>query len=78
MPEFSNRDPLAPAFWDERFDRRFTPWDRGEAPAELREFVAQTPGPLSVLAPGCGAAYELELMLEAASHAAEMLFVPAL
>jgi len=65
MPDFSNRDPLAPAFWDERFDRRFTPWDRGGAPAELREFVARAPKPYSVLAPGCGAAYELALMLEA-------------
>jgi hypothetical protein len=65
MPEFAHRDPLAPAFWDERFDRQFTPWDRGGAPAELRDFVARSPRPLSVLAPGCGAAYELALMLEA-------------
>jgi hypothetical protein len=43
VPDFSNRDPLAPAFWDERFDRQFTPWDRGGAPAELRDFVAQSP-----------------------------------
>jgi hypothetical protein len=65
MPDFAHRDPLAPAFWDERFDRQFTPWDRGGAPAELREFVAQSPQPCSALVPGCGAAYELALMLEA-------------
>ncbi|MGJ7916009.1 methyltransferase domain-containing protein [Massilia sp. LXY-6] len=65
MPDFSSRDPLAPAFWDERFDKQFTPWDRGGAPAELRDFVAQAPRPLTALAPGCGSAWELALMLDA-------------
>jgi hypothetical protein len=72
MPVFSSRDPLAPAFWDERFERAFTPWDRGGAPAELRAFVAQAQDPLSVagqppavLLPGCGSAHELALMLDA-------------
>jgi SAM-dependent methyltransferase len=72
MPEFASRDPLAPAFWDERFDKQFTPWDRGAAPPELRDFVAGAQGPMSaagqppaVLLPGCGSAYELALMLDA-------------
>jgi SAM-dependent methyltransferase len=77
MPEFSSRDPLAPAFWDERFDREFTPWDRGGAPAELRAFVANTPKRLSVLAPGCGSAYELALMLDAGWDATAIDFSPA-
>jgi SAM-dependent methyltransferase len=76
MPEFAIRDPLAPAFWDERFDKQFTPWDRGAAPAELRAFVAQTPAPLTVLAPGCGSAYELALMLEAGWDATAIDFSP--
>jgi SAM-dependent methyltransferase len=76
VTEFSSRDPLAPAFWDERFDREFTPWDRGGAPAELRAFVAQAPAPLSVLAPGCGSAYELTLMLEAGWDATAIDFSP--
>jgi SAM-dependent methyltransferase len=76
MPEFSSRDPLAPAFWDERFDKQFTPWDRGGAPAELRAFVAQSSSPLSVLVPGCGAAYELALMLEAGWNATAIDFSP--
>lgn len=64
-PDFASRDPLSPTFWDERFERAFTPWDRGGAPRELREFVAAAPGPRCVLAPGCGSAYELTLMLGA-------------
>jgi SAM-dependent methyltransferase len=76
MPEFSSRDPLAPAFWDERFERQFTPWDRGGASAELRAFVAQAPAPLSVLLPGCGSAYELALMLEAGWDATAIDFSP--
>jgi hypothetical protein len=84
VPDFSNRDPLAPAFWDERFDRQFTPWDRGGAPAELRDFVAQSPvfapvagQPPAVLLPGCGSAYELALMLEAGWDATAIDFSPA-
>jgi SAM-dependent methyltransferase len=80
MPDFANRDPLAPAFWDERFEREFTPWDRGGAPAALREFVAQArdrqTAPLSVLVPGCGSAYELALMLEAGWDATAIDFSP--
>lgn len=80
MPEFSSRDPLAPAFWDERFDKRFTPWDRGGLPAELRAFVAgmsrSWPSPPVVLAPGCGTAYELALMLEAGWDATAIDFSP--
>jgi SAM-dependent methyltransferase len=77
MPEFASRDPLAPAFWDERFDRAFTPWDRGAAPAELRAFVAQSAKPLCVLTPGCGAAYELALMLDAGWDATAIDFSPS-
>lgn len=77
MPDFSSRDPLAPAFWDERFDKQFTPWDRGGAPAELRAFVAQAGKRLSALAPGCGSGYELALMLEAGWDATAIDFSAA-
>ena len=63
-PAFSSRDPLSPRFWDERFERAFTPWERGGAPQALRRFVASS-RPLTVLAPGCGSAHELKLMCEA-------------
>jgi hypothetical protein len=64
-PAFSSRDPLSPRFWDERFTRGFTPWERGGVSQALRRFVANAGRPLSVLVPGCGSAHELTLMCEA-------------
>jgi len=68
-PAFSSRDPLSPQFWDERFERAFTPWERGGVSLALRRFVAgagsASERPLSVLIPGCGSAHELTLMCEA-------------
>lgn len=58
MADFLQRDPASPAFWDERFERRFTPWDQGGVPQALRDFAAAN-APLSTLIPGCGSAYEL-------------------
>jgi hypothetical protein len=65
MPEFNSRDPSSPSFWDERFERSFTPWDRGGVPQQLRAFVASRNEPLRTLIPGCGAAYELAYLSEA-------------
>lgn len=76
VPDFSSRDPLASAFWDERFEKRFTPWDRGGVPAALRRFVAESAGPLTALLPGCGSAYELVLMCEAGWDATAIDFSP--
>jgi hypothetical protein len=76
MPEFDSRDPKSPAFWDERFERGFTPWDKGGVPGQLREFIA-TSQPASVLIPGCGAAYELVYFSEAGWDATALDFSPA-
>lgn len=77
VPDFASRDPLAPAFWDERFEKRFTPWDRGGVAQDLRRFVADAGGPLRVLIPGCGSAHELVLMCEAGWDATAIDFSPA-
>lgn len=77
MPEFQARDPLTPAFWDERFERGFTPWDRGGVPEALRAFVAGAAAPLRSLIPGCGAAYELAYLSEAGWDATAIDFAPA-
>lgn len=77
MPEFSSRDPLASAFWDERFERGFTPWDRGAAPDALRQFAARATRPLRTLIPGCGAAYELAFLSELGWDASAIDFSPA-
>lgn len=76
MPEFDSRDPRTPAFWDERFERDFTPWDRGGVPEQVREFVAKSQR-RTVLIPGCGAAYELVHFSEAGWDATAIDFSPA-
>jgi SAM-dependent methyltransferase len=76
MPEFASRDPLAPAFWDERFEQDFTPWDLNGVPRALRDFVARDPAPRSVLIPGCGNGYELACMAEAGWDATAIDFSP--
>jgi SAM-dependent methyltransferase len=77
MPEFASRDPNTPAFWDERFEQGFTPWDRGGVPEALRDFVARTGRPLTTLIPGCGAAYELAFLSEQGWDATAIDFSPA-
>lgn len=76
MSEFSQRDPLTPAFWDERFARRFTPWERGGAPQALRAFVGAQ-APRTTLVPGCGAAHELALLAGAGWDVTAIDFSPA-
>lgn len=76
MPDFSSRDPLTPAFWDERFERDFTPWDKGGVPEQLGGFVSRSQ-PKKVLIPGCGAAYELVYFSEAGWDAMAIDFSPA-
>ena len=76
-PDFASRDPLSPRFWDERFERGFTPWERGGAPLALRRFVAGAGRPLTVLVPGCGSAHELALMCAAGWDATAIDFSPA-
>ena len=76
MADFAQRDPASPAFWDERFERRFTPWDRGGVPQALRDFAAAS-APLTTLIPGCGAAYELAFLADAGWDAVAIDFSPA-
>jgi SAM-dependent methyltransferase len=76
-PDFASHDPLTPRFWDERFEKQFTPWDRGGVPQALRRFVLEASRPLTALAPGAGSAYELVLMVEAGWDATAIDFSPA-
>lgn len=75
-PSFASRDPLDPHFWDERFAKAFTPWDRGGVPRALRDFVARSPAPLATLIPGCGSAHELAYLCEAGWDAFAIDFAP--
>jgi SAM-dependent methyltransferase len=77
MPEFTTRDPRTPGFWDERFERDFTPWDFKGVPQALRDFVARDSAPRTVLIPGCGNGYELVCLSEAGWDATAIDFSPA-
>ncbi|MBV7538439.1 methyltransferase domain-containing protein [Duganella sp. sic0402] len=76
MADFLQRDPQLPAFWDERFERSFTPWDQGGVPQALRGFAAAS-APLVTLIPGCGSAYELAFLAEQGWDATAIDFSPA-
>jgi hypothetical protein len=77
MPDFATRDPLSPGFWDERFERGFTPWDRGGVPQALVAFAERSPRPLTTLIPGCGTAYELAYLASIGWDATAIDFSPA-
>ncbi|WP_374581119.1 methyltransferase [Pseudoduganella sp.] len=64
MPEFSNRDPRTPGFWDQRFEAEFTPWDRGGVPAQLSAWLQPgKPGSDPRVGPKPAAAASLGLTL---------------
>ena len=76
MAQFTNRDPAMPRFWDERFERGFTPWDRGGVPQALHDFVEASATPMVTLIPGCGAAYELAYLAQQGWDAVAIDFSP--
>lgn len=65
MPTFDTRDPSAPAFWSERFEHNFMPWDRGGVPVALQQFAQAVPQPKVTLIPGCGTGYEVAYLSDA-------------
>jgi SAM-dependent methyltransferase len=77
MATFQTHDPSSPAFWTERFEHQFTPWDRGGVPAALQQFVVQSPQPRVVLIPGCGTGYEVGYLSEAGWEVTAIDFSPA-
>ncbi len=76
MPDFATRDPRSPEFWDERFARGFTPWDRGGVPQALVAFAERSARPLTTLIPGCGTAYELAYLVQRGWDATAIDFSP--
>lgn len=77
MSEFHTRNPSQPEFWSERFDQRYTPWDQGNVPAALREFVARAPHPYVTFIPGCGTGYEVAYLSQAGWDVTAIDFSPA-
>ncbi|HEY8607187.1 MAG TPA: methyltransferase [Noviherbaspirillum sp.] len=76
-PEFTSRDPSQPQFWSDRFERKFTPWDRGGVPEAFRTFVAGAARPCATLIPGCGAGHEVALLAAAGWDVTAIDFSPA-
>ncbi|MEA3118512.1 MAG: hypothetical protein QOI13_1782 [Paraburkholderia sp.] len=54
---FETRDPGTAAFWNERFQKGFTPWEQAGVPKAFRAFAARNES-RPVLIPGCGSAHE--------------------
>ena len=57
------QDSSQPDFWDTRFRGGVTPWDAGDSPALLKQWLAER-APCRVLIPGCGTGYEARLFAQ--------------
>ncbi|APA85826.1 methyltransferase domain-containing protein [Paraburkholderia sprentiae WSM5005] len=75
-PDFATRDPNSPEFWDERFERRFTPWDQAGVPSAFRAF-AERHRDAAVLIPGCGSAHEAVWLARQGNPVRAIDFSPA-
>jgi SAM-dependent methyltransferase len=64
-PKFPKLDPARAEFWDVRYRERFTPWDAGAVPRQLRDFTARTAPPARVLVPGCGSGHDVRFFAAA-------------
>ena len=68
-PHFQHRNASDAAFWSERFEKKFTPWDKGGVPVQFqqyskhREHGASDPASLCLI-PGCGTGYEAAYLSE--------------
>jgi SAM-dependent methyltransferase len=61
-PQFATRDPRTAQFWDERFEKNFLPWDEGQTPQPLIDWLEATQPARGTraLIPGAGSAYEVQ------------------
>jgi hypothetical protein len=74
-PEFATRDPGQASFWDERFERGFTPWDQAGVQPQFEAFAAAHPD-VAVLIPGCGNAWEAGWLAERGRAVRAIDFAP--
>ncbi|MBB5502703.1 thiopurine S-methyltransferase [Paraburkholderia sp. MM5384-R2] len=75
-PDFATHDPDSPEFWDERFERHFTPWDQAGVPSAFRAF-AERHRDVAVLIPGCGSAHEAVWLVRQGNPVRAIDFSPA-
>lgn len=66
MADLQTKDPRQVDFWDERFGKHFTPWDKGGVPIDLQDFLKRetkiNAQAHACLIPGCGQAYEAQFL----------------
>lgn len=79
LPNFEHRDAADSAFWNERFEKNFTPWDKGDVPIEVRSYFAglKTDSSNHCLIPGCGNGYEAAYLSELGWDVVAIDFAPA-
>lgn len=77
MPVFESRDPSVPAFWSERFEQNFLPWDRAGVPHAIQRFTEQAPRKLTTLIPGCGLGHEVAYLSSAGWEVTAIDFSPS-
>lgn len=70
-------DPTRPEFWDSRYESSRKPWDLGEVPDSLNQYIGSNTGKGSVLIPGCGTGYEVRAFHEAGYNVTALDFSPA-
>ncbi len=76
-PKFPKLDPAGAQFWEVRYRGGFTPWDAGQVPVQLRDFVAGNAAPGRVLVPGCGSGHDVRCFGEAGWVVEGIDFSPA-
>jgi SAM-dependent methyltransferase len=79
IPDRQRAMPLSSSFWQERFERRDIPWDRGEPSPQLRAWLAegQLRAGQSVIVPGCGSGHEVAALAAAACDVTALDYAPA-
>jgi SAM-dependent methyltransferase len=77
MQDFKHRDSTEVAFWTERFEQSFTPWDKAGVPVEFQRFVQQAKAPMTTLIPGCGFGHEVGLLADSGWDVTAIDYTPA-
>mgnify|MGYP000888381523 CR=1 FL=1 len=60
-----DKNPLDQSYWNERWQKKETGWDIGQASPAITQYMEQYPDKnATILIPGCGNAYEAEYLID--------------
>lgn len=69
---------LTSDFWQAKFESSVTPWDRGEASPQLRQWLSSNVlTPCRIVVPGCGSGYEVALLAQSGFDVTAIDYAPA-